>query len=266
MAKLILKFEDKVLRETSIGTQPVIIGRGTDADIQIDNLAVSTHHARVFVEEGRLVVEDQNSLNGTFVNNQKVQRQVLKHGDSILIGKHHLVVHDTWEAGPAAAPAEAPKKVVAPKIQETMVLDSKKRAELLQQALAAKQAAQQPAQAPTAPGAPSATGTQIPAPAAPPRARVGALVVLEGRTDQREYTLSGKLTVVGKSEMATVKLKGWFKPKIACQINKRDDGYYLARADKVPSVNGQPISGATKLSDGDIIEVAGVRLNFTYPD
>jgi hypothetical protein len=98
------------------------------------------------------------------------------------------------------------------------------------------------------------------------RARVASLVVLAGKTDQPEYLLSGKLTVIGKSEMATVRLRGWFKPKVAAQINKRDDGYYIGPADKTPTVNGSAIHGPTKLNDGDTIEVAGVKLNFTFKD
>jgi hypothetical protein len=67
--------------------------------------------------------------------------------------------------------------------------------------------------------------------------------------------------------MATVKLKGWFAPKVAAQINRREDNsYYIGAGDKVPSVNGQPILHPAKLSSGDIIEVAGIELEFVYRD
>jgi len=62
--------------------------------------------------------------------------------------------------------------------------------------------------------------------------------------------------------MATIKLKGWFKPAMAAQINQRDDGYYVGSGAKIPAVNGVTIPGPTKLNDGDLIEVAGIRLNF----
>ena len=64
------------------------IGRAPDNDIPIDNLAVSNYHARVYVEAGSLVVEDLNSLNGSFLNDIRVERAMLKDGDTILIGKH----------------------------------------------------------------------------------------------------------------------------------------------------------------------------------
>ncbi|MBI1750946.1 MAG: FHA domain-containing protein [Acidobacteria bacterium] len=260
MPKLILKFEAAVLKEVTVGAQPVTIGRAPDNDIQIDNLAVSSHHARVFSEESRLVLEDLNSLNGTFVNNQKIQRVNLKQGDQVLIGKHHLVVDMGGEA--AAPPLPEARKVAAPKVEETMVLDTKKRKELLQQAMAGAGAA-----APAAPAAaPAHDKTQPVAAPVPPRARVATLVIVAGNTDQREYLLSGKLTVIGKSDMATIRLKGWFKPKVAAQISKRDDGYFIGPADKVPTVNGQPIHGPTKLNEGDLIEVAGVKMNFVFKD
>ena len=75
---------------------------------------------------------------------------------------------------------------------------------------------------------------------APSRVRLATLVRVQGPIEKAEYPLTGKLTVIGKSEMATVRLNGWFKPKVAAQINRRDDGYYLGRGDKAPNVNGNP--------------------------
>jgi len=55
--------------------------------------------------------------------------------------------------------------------------------------------------------------------------------VLNGRTNQKEYVLTNKLTVIGKSAMARSGQR-WFKPQMAAQINQRDDGYYLGPATK----------------------------------
>ena len=184
-----------------------------------------------------MVVEDLKSLNGTFVNEMRVERATLKHGDSIHVGKHHIKVDATGEA-PAAYGSE--RKAPTPKINETMVLDTKMRREMMQQAAAMGER------------------TQL----AAGRLRVPTLVVLGGKTDRQEYTLTSKLTVIGKSHLATVRLSGWFKPKMAAQINKQDDGYYLGAGDKVPSINGVPIQGPVQLKDGDQVEVCGVRLSF----
>jgi hypothetical protein len=91
---------------------------------------------------------------------------------------------------------------------------------------------------------------------------------MDGKTDQSQYTLTGKLSVVGKSDMATIRLKGWFAPKVAAVINRRDSKYFVASSEKdvKVKVNGSEISGQKALSEGDYIEVAGVKLNFGYTD
>src|SRR5215469_14022419 len=190
MAKLSLMFENKIVKEVPIGGRPVSIGRSPDNDLPIDNLAVSTYHARVYFEGGRLVVEDLDSLNGTFVNDLRVERAMLHDGDAIWIGKHSIKVDATADT---AIPWDSGRKAAAPKINETMVLDTKARRDMLQQAAAMGERSQ------------FSSG----------RVRVATLVVLSGKVNGQEYTLTNKLTVIGKSPMATVRLKGWFKPNMA---------------------------------------------------
>ncbi len=74
MARLVLKFDSAVLREVPVGSRAVTISRAPDNDISIDNLAISNYHARVYTEAGRLVVEDLESLNSTFVNDLRIER------------------------------------------------------------------------------------------------------------------------------------------------------------------------------------------------
>jgi pSer/pThr/pTyr-binding forkhead associated (FHA) protein len=239
VAKLSLMFEDKIVKEVPIGNRPVSIGRSPDNDLPVDNLAVSNHHARVYYEAGRLVVEDLDSLNGTFVNDLRVERATLHDGDSIWIGKHHIKVDATADT---AIPWDTGRKAAAPKINETMVLDTKARRDMLQQAAAMGERSQ----------------------FSPGRMKMPTLVVLGGRVSQKEYVLTNKLTVIGKSPMATIRLRGWFKPQVAAQINQRDDGYYLGTGSKIPAVNGSPIQGPVRLNDGDLIEVCGIRMNFIF--
>jgi pSer/pThr/pTyr-binding forkhead associated (FHA) protein len=244
MSKLVLKFENSVLKELSVGAKEVSIGRSPDNGLVIDNPAVSHYHARVFNEEGRLMLEDFGSMNGTFVNGQRVKMITLKPGDSVGIGKHTIVVTDSREVRAATLDYDQ-SKPAAPKINETVMLDTKERRDFLQKVGAVGESVQ----------------------VAPARLKIPTLVVVEGRTDQREYTLNDKLTVIGKSAMATVKLRGWFAPKAAAQITRRDDNsYYIGAADKVPTVNGNPVRHPIKLSSGDIIEVAGIQLEFVYRD
>ena len=239
MPKLSLMFENKLVKEVPVGSRPVTIGRAPDNDLPVDNLAVSNYHAKIYYEAGRMVIEDLDSLNGTFVNDLRIERATLHDGDNVHIGKHKIKV-DT--SGDAPVPMDTGRKAAAPRIDETMVLDTKERRQMLQQAAAMGESMQ----------------------FAATRMKVPTLVILTGKTDQKEYVLTNRLTVIGKSGMATVKLKGWFKPPMAAQINQRDDGYYLGPGDNVPSVNGTPIAGPVLLNDGDLIEVSGVRLHFIF--
>ncbi len=244
MPKLVLKFENSVLTEVPVGLKEVSIGRSPENGLVIDNPAVSHYHARVFNEEGRLMIEDFGSMNGTFVNGQRVKMVTLKPGDSVGIGKHTIVVSESRDLDGFAA-GHGNLKPPAPKINETVMLDTKERREFLQKVAAVGESAQ----------------------VAPARVKVATLVVRKGRCNQREYTLTDKLTVVGKSAMATVKLRGWFAPKAAAQITRRDDNsYVIGAADKTPSVNGLLIAHPTQLSSGDVIAVAGIELEFICRD
>jgi predicted component of type VI protein secretion system len=256
MAKLFLKYDQAVLKEVTLSQAACTIGRLPDNAVQIDNLAVSGHHAKIYWDQDKYVIEDNNSLNGTYVNNVRINRHTLRDGDSVLIGKHTLAYKEEWQAGkpvpPAAAAASGGPAV--PKLEETVVLDTKKRKEML---------ASTPGASSPAPAAGSSPTHKYAAPPAPID-RIGQITILDGKTDQHEYLLTAKMSVIGKSEMATIKLKGWFAPKMAALISKRDNGYVIAASEKDTKVkvNGEEIAGQKALSEGDVIEVAGVKMSF----
>jgi len=246
MAKLYLKYEQALLKEFRLGRGEVTIGRLPDNLVQVDNLAVSGHHCKLYWDVDHYAVEDNNSLNGTFVNNQRISKAALKDGDQVLVGKHTLVFNDSIDEDVPLPIAERHSPMV-PSLDATVVLDLKKTNEMLAQPMLTLGVA-----------------TDV-APAAPARERAGVLYVIEGRCDQRHYVLSGKLTAIGKSEMASIRLKGWFKPKVAAVINRRQDKYYIAPSgNKVKvKINDERISGQRELKDGDLVEVAGVTLTFS---
>jgi hypothetical protein len=248
MAKLYLKFEQAVLKEFELKDgSSITIGRLPDNGVHIDNLAVSGHHARIVWESDHFALEDNNSLNGTFVNNRRINRCGLKHGDTILIGKHTVSYWDEARRDNGEPHAEPAQAGPVESMQATMVLDTRKAKEMI-----AHQA-----------GASGGGAAAVPA-----KDRVGHLAVMDGKTDQHQYVLSGKLTVIGKSDMASIKLKGWFAPKVAAVINKREGKYFIAASERdvKVKVNNSEISGQKELNDGDMIEVAHVKLTFSYGD
>jgi pSer/pThr/pTyr-binding forkhead associated (FHA) protein len=244
MPRLVLKFGNRIIKEMPVRQEGVRIGRSPDCGIVIDNPAVSHSHARVFTDKGRLMLEDFGSLNGTLVNGQRVQSVTLKTGDSVKIGKHTIFVEDSSETDDLPALAKSAKPPVL-KIDETMVLGTRERQQVLQKLAADGEHSQ----------------------VAPTRLMVPTLIVRKGKTNQREYLVTDILTIIGKSPMATVRLKGWFAPKVAAQISRREDNsYYIGAAGKVPLVNGRPATRPTKLMPGDVIEVARIQLEFNYRD
>jgi len=98
--KIWLMINNTVLKEYMIDQNKVIIGRDSGNDIQIDNMAVSREHALITREPATInkgpddwFVEDLDSINGTFVNGQKVDKKLLATGDEITIGKYFLKIY-----------------------------------------------------------------------------------------------------------------------------------------------------------------------------
>ena len=102
----------------------------------------------------------------------------------------------------------------------------------------------------------------------PIKEHIGILSVLEGKTDQQRYVLTGKMTMIGKSKMASIHLKGWFAPNSAALISRRDNKYFIAPAEtKVKlKVNGQDLHAQRDLAAGDVIEVGKLKAAFSFQE
>ena len=66
------------------------IGRSPDCEIFLDDVTVSRNHAVLIERDGHFVVEDEGSLNGTFVNRRRIDNAPLENGDELQIGKYRL--------------------------------------------------------------------------------------------------------------------------------------------------------------------------------
>ncbi len=102
MAKLLLKHDGVTLHSYPLDRERLTIGRQSGSDIQLDDMAVSSRHARISREQNRYLedyydfyIEDLGSTNGTRVNGQRIQRQMLKEGDTIRIGTYEF----TFDSG-----------------------------------------------------------------------------------------------------------------------------------------------------------------------
>ena len=267
MAELFLKFDDRVLQELLLSGGTVTIGRQPDNALRIDNPAVSGYHARVYAEGDHYAIEDCESFNGTFVNGQRISKVILKDGDNLTIGKHTIEFRD--EVRPVAAPYGTPgtasevHRPMPPQLDRTVVLDTAKAKEMLANAAAAASRAGSVVvrRVSIASSLPPVT------PAIAVHQTVGALTIVNGRTDQQHYVLTSKLTLIGRSKMAGIRLKRWFAPRVAASIYRAEDGYFIAASgDRVKiQVNDTLLEGGPKqLEVGDVVDVAGIRAVFSF--
>jgi len=240
-AKLILSMDGLVLKEIQLAKERMTIGRKPHNDIQIDNLAISGEHAAIVTILNDSFLEDLGSTNGTFVNGQSVKKHFLQNGDTIELGKYRLkYINEVAQQTPAAD------------FEKTMILRPGAIHKAAEQAVAkgtgAPPAAAHPSAAPATPAAPAAV-----APAAQPTLPLGSIQVLSGANAGRELELTKTLTTLGKPGVQVA------------VIARRPQGYFITHVEgaNFPIVDGKTLgSEAHKLEDNDVIELAGVKMQF----
>lgn len=96
---LLLATEKKVYGFDLLETFRVAIGRHDSNDLRFNSRNVSNYHAEILVEPEGLVLHDLGSTNGTYVNEERVRRRKLGHGDRIRIGGNEITVRLTNTEG-----------------------------------------------------------------------------------------------------------------------------------------------------------------------
>ncbi len=254
MAKLILSMETTMLKEIPLTKERTTIGRKPHNDIQIDNLAISGEHAVVITILNDSFLEDLGSTNGTFVNGQSVKKHFLQNGDTIELGKYRLKFV-----------SEVPQQTSNADFEKTMILRPGA-AHKPETESAAPAAAPTPSAAPATPAAAAATPAAHTAtspgmapqpsaakPAAAPALPLGAIQLLSGGNAGKEMELTKTLTTLGKPGVQVA------------VIARRPHGYFITHVEgaSFPVVNGKALDAqAHQLADHDVIELAGVKMEF----
>lgn len=212
----------------------LIIGRSPDADVVIDNTAISRHHSSIELRDGRHYLADMKSTNGTTVNGKKITSKVpVTEKDVIFIGKFRLLQAAANEQNASSSYATAMDID-----DEATVFVSAPR----------QQAAAQPIQA----TAPSAT-------------EVYRLTVIEGSATPNVLSLDGKSSVkLGKDPSCDIIIAGWLVGKTQCYVVSKKDRYYIVpqRSWANTKLNDVIIKEERLLRKGDMIQIKSVKIRF----
>jgi pSer/pThr/pTyr-binding forkhead associated (FHA) protein len=271
-AKLILSMDGLVLKEIALTKERTTIGRKPHNDIQIDNLAVSGEHAVIVTILNDSFLEDLGSTNGTLVNGQPIKKHFLQNNDVVELGKYKLkYVSD--QTSKAAAPQDFEKTMVlrpgampkpeAPKPATSQAVPTMSASQPTPTAAAGSPAPAvsqpvRPAASPAAPQAAPPTSASQPMSASQPLAaggRVAAIQILSGASAGKEMELTKALTTLGKPGVQVA------------VITKRPQGYFITHVEgaNFPILNGKVLDAqAHPLNDHDILELAGVKMEFFY--
>ena len=242
-ARVVLSFDDEIVREVELARPVTVVGRHPDCDIVIEHPAVSGRHLLFRVVSRTVYVEDLASTNGTKVNGIATSHQVVHHLDMIEVGRHKIhFFDDTMMAGGFSS-------------LETTVLTDFERTMLAAHVVAAQPEAQR------APGGdadlsrtaaiardptlrlPDAEGVAAPAPAG---AAAIALRVVAGDHKGDLVTLDRANTMIGAAGGDTA------------LVVRRGHGFYLARfgGSRAPRLNHAELGpGAHPIAVRDVIDV-----------
>ncbi len=89
---LVLVRSDLSQVEVQVRTSPAVIGRHTDCKVRIPDPSVSRQHCEVSFADGKIMLRDMGSSNGTFVNRKRITQLELSAGDMLAIGKFIFVL------------------------------------------------------------------------------------------------------------------------------------------------------------------------------
>lgn len=234
MDEWVLTLNDKIIKRFTIKDGEVLtIGRGSDADVVVDNTAISRQHSSLELKGGIYYLTDLYSLNGTKVNGEKIESSVpVAKNDSIEIGKFHL------------HPAEAVDHLEeylesssTPDLNdETIFVSSKARKTSTQEIKSVRGSG--------ATNTLSATAGQV----------VPVLLPLDGKDSVK----------VGKDPSCDMVIQGFWIARSQFYVISRDNNFFLIPQSSWAKtrINGNKVKEEQQLRTGDLIEVGSNRIRF----
>jgi pSer/pThr/pTyr-binding forkhead associated (FHA) protein len=284
MPKISLIFKNNVLADYHLPVGCSLkIGRKTDNDVVIENLAVSGHHAKIDSVGDGFIFIDLKSKNGSFVNKELVTSHWLHDGDMINIGKHSLAFsYFDSEKQRTEEPSEMDKTMVIDTNEyRAMIEERDPKAAVDTEPVAAVPAGTQKKTEP-ATAVPVETKKKTESTAAVPAGTIkkteptaavpadaikkpvrGYITYITG--GEGTLALKNKLTKIGKDPSSDIVAKGWTVGKTAATISRTRNGYFLSCDEGLarPKINDRKAPKKPyKLVDSDIIAIGSMKLQF----
>jgi pSer/pThr/pTyr-binding forkhead associated (FHA) protein len=226
-----LLLHDRVITRftTHEGTK-LTIGRSEEADISIDNTAISRLHAALELKGGIHFLTDLGSTNGTTVNGERISGTVpVTEKDTITIGKFRLMPEHV--AGEQASKSYSTAMDID---DQTVFVSAATRQPLREQAQQASQADHK-------------------------------LVVIDGEAEPKELSLKGKSSVkIGKDPASDMVIGGFLVARAQCFVVSKKDRFFIVPQSSwaATKLNEVSIKNEHLLRKGDTIEIRSVKLRF----
>ncbi len=226
MAEIVVKYDDKVIEKVVIDKRRVSIGRTAENDIVLENRGVSRKHAMIEFNESGAVIIDNESLNGTFLNDRRVTEEIIRDNDQITIGKYHLLFHNQVEESHEENSD----------YDGTMILNTKKQKQRLRRDNQDKELVRR-------------TGSSV--------------LVGEANSAFKEYALEREVTTVGKAKFVHIKVKGFLVSGIQAKIVREGAVFSIINIGRKGKtlVNGEPVQSSL-LRNGDLVSVGKSTFRF----
>jgi pSer/pThr/pTyr-binding forkhead associated (FHA) protein len=272
VSKLVLFMPDGTTLDVPLARERTTIGRRADNDICLPDLAVSGEHAVVVTILADSFLEDLGSTNGTLVNGRAIAKHFLRDRDQVEIGRHKLV----YCADDAT--------VIEGEVIRTVITRGASRdlGEVVDSARPFVRARREPLPSVQVPdGAPPLP----PIPADPPRARAVAVdnpgaalgppvapPALAPQPLQPLQPLASIKVLTGINAGVSVPLTKAEttigRPGLQVAAIVRTGELFVLKpieGARPPTINDQPVAGERTLVPGDVIAIAGTRIEFVAP-
>lgn len=225
-----LLLHDRVITHFTLaeGTR-LTIGRSEEADVSIDNTAISRLHASLELKGGVHFLTDLGSTNGTTVNGERITGTVpVSEKDTITIGKFRLVAEHV--AGEQVSKSYS----TAMDIEDQTVFVSAVRPQQPREQTQAGQTEHK-------------------------------LVVIDGAATPKELSLKGKSSIkIGKDPAGDLVVGGFLVAKAQCFVVSKKDKFFIVPQFSwaATKLNEVSIKNERLLRKGDIIEIRSTKIRF----